>query len=46
MKEKTGQKRIELYKAPMIEVTELVIEQNILQAASNNSPDDMPGEYW
>lgn len=31
----------------MIEVTEIEIEQNILQSASGNgSPNDMPGEYW
>ena len=46
MKEKTEQKRVDLYEAPMVEVTEIVIEQNILQAASGNSLDDMPGEYW
>lgn len=47
MKEETGQQRVGLYEAPMIAVTEIVIGQNILQDASNNnSPDDMPGEYW
>ncbi len=45
--EKTGQEKVELYEAPMVEVTEIVIEQNILQSASGSgSPDDMPGEIW
>jgi hypothetical protein len=47
MKEKTRQEGVELYEAPMIEVIEMVIEQNILQSSSGNgSPDDMPGEVW
>jgi len=47
MKEKTGQEKVELYEAPMIDVTEIVIEQNILESPSGDgSPDDLPGEYW
>lgn len=46
MKEKVGQKKVELYEAPVLKVAEIVIEQHILQSASNNSPADMPGEYW
>lgn len=46
-KEKTKQGRMKPYEAPMIEIAEIVIEQNILQSASGNvSPDDMPGEIW
>ncbi|WP_294080126.1 hypothetical protein [Proteiniphilum sp. UBA5384] len=46
-KQKTGQEMAGFYETPMIEVTEIAVEQNILQAASdNNSPRDMPGEYW
>lgn len=43
--EKTGQGKVELYEAPMIEVTRIVIEQNILQSGSGTSP-DMPGDFW
>lgn len=44
---KTGQEKVELYEAPRIEVTQIIIEQNILQSGSGDgSTDDMPGEIW
>ncbi len=48
MKEKIERESGRFYEAPVIEVTEIIIEQNILQALSGNTDSlkDIPGEYW
>jgi len=43
MKKKSNVDEAVIYVAPMIEVYDIVLEQNILQAGSGQ---DMPGEVW
>lgn len=47
MKTKIKKKGATPYKAPMIEVTDVVVEQSILQSGSvQGSPPDAIGEIW
>ena len=43
MKKKSNVKVVATYVAPMIEVYDIVLEQNVLQAGSTQ---DAPGELW